>query len=108
MYSHLQRAKSEAVKRNAEVTMVFNAGTGTPCQGGDYTFTDSNGDVVLDYTVEEGICLVTSSEFPDGFRTSGLRTSPPADVEKNVVLSHIRASRTYTITQSIAGGLRLE
>jgi type IV fimbrial biogenesis protein FimT len=108
VYSHMQRAKSEAVKRNREVTMSFTDGTGTPCQGGSYTATDAIGDSVLDHTVDEGICLSSSStsvasDISVVFRANGL-----SDEESEIDITHIRAGRTYTITQSIAGSLRLE
>jgi len=110
VYSHMQQAKSEAVKTNTTVTMAFIAGVGAPCVGGSYTFTDGNGRIFVNYTVPEGICVSTTfddgtPEFPDGFRANGINS---VQEERRVVLSHLRSNRTYTITQSIAGGLRLE
>lgn len=117
VYSHLQRAKSEAVKRNANVEMAFTAGTGTPCQGGSYTFT-ANGTIVLQYSVSEGMCLSSTTtdgeiDFPKVFTGRGLNgttkaAAPDTVVPSIVILSHIGSTRTYTITQSVAGGIRLE
>jgi len=108
VYSHMQRAKSEAVKTNTPVTMVFVAGTGAPCVGGSYTFTDGNGRDFVNYMAPEGICIAAGAPaFPVGFRANGLNAASPAQ-ERRVVVSHVRSNRTYTIIQSAAGGLRLE
>lgn len=110
VYSHLQRAKSEAVRSNAVVSMVFVAGAGVPCTvgnaGGSYVFTDGNGNDFVDYDVSEGICLSAgASVFPSGFQANGLNAVAQ---ERRVVVSHVRSGRTYSIIQSVAGGLRLE
>jgi len=106
VYSHLQRAKSEAVKRNTNVAMDFTASSGNPCQGGSYEFALPDDTVIFEYSVRDGICLVSGEDgFPENFSGRGL--NPQAE-DREVLLRHARVSRTYTITQTVAGGIRLE
>jgi type IV fimbrial biogenesis protein FimT len=104
VYSHMQRAKSHAVKTNTTVTTNFTAGTGTPCEGGSYVFTDGNGAEVLSVTVADNICISTPSSFPAGFDSDGTASGSMGTID----VSHISSGDVYTLTQTIAGAVSLE
>jgi len=104
LYSDMQKAKMEAVKRNLTVTMNFTSGVGVPCQGGSYTFTDSNGTNIVINSVNNGVCISTSTAFPNGFRANGLASGATGAIQ----LTHPDSSRAYTITQTIAGAMTLQ
>jgi len=104
LYSDMQRAKMEAVKRNLTVTMNFTPGVGVPCQGGSYTFTDSNGTNIVINSVNDGVCLSTPTAFPNGFRANGLASGATGTIQ----LTHPDSARVYTITQTIAGAMTLQ
>lgn len=103
MYSQLQRARNEAVKTNTTVTFNFTPGVGVPCQGGRYVFTTTAGNVLVDRTMPDGICLFSGTGFPTAYRSNGL----PA-VWGRIDFSHVANNRTYQITMSPAGGITLQ
>lgn len=106
LYSDMQKAKMEAVKRNLTVTMNFTPGVGVPCQGGSYTFTDSNGTNIVINSVSNGVCIAPppASAFPNGFRANGLASGATGTIR----LTHPDTNRVYTITQTIAGAMTLQ
>ncbi len=104
VYSDMQKAKMSAIKFNTTVTFNFNPGSGSPCEGGNYTFQDSEGKIISARTMKEGVCLSTPSNFPAGFLPNGL----PAGSIGTVKLTHPKTSRYYEISQTIAGGIRLQ
>ena len=104
LYSNMQKAKGAAVKTNTTVAMNFTAGVGTPCEGGGYVFTDANGNNIVNVTVGKGGCISTPSVFPAGFSSNGTASG----VLGTVVITHVNSSRTYTLTQTIAGAMSLK
>ncbi len=104
VFSSMQKAKMVAIQSNTSVSFSFTSSTGSPCQGGSYTFTDSSGKLVASNTFGHGICLSTTAGYPNGFRANGL----PLGTFGGVVLSHPAVSKTYSITQTVAGGIRLQ
>ena len=104
LYSYMQQARGTAVKTNAATTMSFTAGTGTPCEGGSYIFTDGNGNNIANVTIGKGVCLSPTSTFPSGFNPDGTASG----VVGSIVLSHTSSTRIYTLTQSIAGAISLK
>ena len=103
LYSNMQKARMVAVKTNTTSTMTFSAGTGDPCEGGSYVFTTGTGDNIASVTVDKGVCVSPLSTFPNGFDPDGTASGAVG----TVVLSHIRSSRTFRLTQTIAGGMSL-
>lgn len=103
LYSNMQKAKSEAVKTNTTVTMTFTAGVGAPCEGGSYVFTDVDLNNIVNVTVANGVCI-SSGAFPSGFSANGTASGALG----TVVISHVKSSKTYTLTQTIAGAMSLK
>ncbi len=103
LYSNMQKARMVAAKTSTTATMIFTAGVGTPCEGGSYVFTDGNGDSIVSMTVDKGVCI-SSNAFPHGFDSDGTASGATG----TVVLTHINSSRTYRLTQTIAGGVSLQ
>lgn len=103
LYSQLQRARNEAVKTNTTVIFNFTPGVGAPCQGGRYVFTTAAGNVLVNRAMPNGICL-TPTVFPAGFQSNGL----PSGIIGSIVLSHTANNRTYSLTQTFAGGITLQ
>ena len=104
LYSNMQKAKIAAVKSNTTVVFNFTQGTGTPCQGGSYSFVNGLGETVASSTMANKICLSTSTAFPTGFTSRGLSSIPTGRID----LTHPDSSRTYTITQSVPGNIKLQ
>ena len=102
LYSNMQKARMVAVKTNTTSTLTFIAGTGIPCEGGNYLFIDGDGNNIDSVTVDNGVCISTPSIFPISFEPDGT-TSAMGTVE----LTHVKSSRTYRLTQTIAGGMSL-
>jgi len=109
---NLQRAKMHAIKNNVKVVFTFTPGGGAPCKGGSYLITESpvvaNVVVPLE-TMIDNVCLQTTFVATDGFTSRGLPIIPAL---KTVTISNadLNASGdpTFKITQSIAGGLKLD
>ena len=104
LYSNMQEAKMAAIKSNTTVTFSFTPGTGSPCQGGNYTFTDGNGNTLVNVTLSDGVCLDPASTLPYGFSATGLAAGAIGTIK----LTHPDTTRTYTVTQSIAGNIKLQ
>lgn len=100
LYSNMQKARMVAVRTNSTSTLTFTAGVGTPCEGGSYVFTDGNGNTITNVTVDKGMCI-SSTAFPNGF-TSDASASGAVGT---VLLTHNSSSRTYRVTQTLAGGM---
>ena len=81
LYSNMQKAKIGAIKSNTTVTLNFTASTGSPCQGGSYTFTDGGGVNIVSSSITNGICLSTPSSFPNGFSAKGLASGATGTIE---------------------------
>lgn len=103
LYSHMMRAKMEAIKSNTPTLFNFTSGTGSPCTGGAYTFTNSAGTIV-NTSMDNDVCLSTPSFFPSGFSPKGTASGAMGSIE----LTHPSSTKTYTITQTKAGGIRLQ
>ncbi len=104
LYSNMQKAKIAAIKSNTTVTFSFTPGTGSPCKGGSYKFVDGNGKTLVNVTLSDDVCLDPTSSFPNGFSARGLASGTTGTLK----LSHPDTSRTYTVTQSIAGNIKLQ
>ena len=104
LYSNMQKARTIAAKTNSTATMTFTAGVGTPCEGGSYVFTDESGNSIAAVTVDKGVCISTSPPaVPQGFASDATASGTVG----TVVLTHIKISKTYSLTQTIAGGVSL-
>lgn len=103
LYSQMMRAKVEAIKSNTTSSFSFSSGTGSPCTGGSYTFTNSAG-ILVNTTIKNDVCLSPTSTFPNGFSTRGT----PSGATGTVVLTHPKSTKSYSITQTIAGGIRIQ
>ncbi|MBM9535539.1 GspH/FimT family pseudopilin [Desulfobulbus alkaliphilus] len=107
VYSNMQKARIEAIKTNKLVRFDFTSGTGTPCTGGEYRFYYEVGTdevTIVDVKIKNNVCLSTATAFPAGFTAKGTSVVPTGRID----LSHPRSTVTYTITQTIAGGIRLQ
>jgi prepilin-type N-terminal cleavage/methylation domain-containing protein len=110
---NLQRAKMHAIKNNVSVVFTFTPGAGAPCKGGSYLITESlvvTNVVVPLETMADNVCLqATTFVATDGFTARGLPINPAL---KTVTLSNAdlqaTGDPTFRITQSIAGGLKLD
>jgi len=103
LFSNMQNARMQAVKSNTTVTFTFTPGTGTPCVGGSYTF--SNGSSVnISGLMSNKVCLSTPTSFPGGFLPTGL----PSGAGGKITISHPDSSRTYTISMNLVGGISLQ
>ena len=103
LYSNMQKAKMEAIKSNIPTLFNFTSGIGTPCTGGAYTFTNS-AETIVNSSMANDVCLSTTSNFPGGFSTQGTAFGATG----SITLTHSQSSKTYTITQTIAGSIRLQ
>ena len=119
LYANFQKAKMHAVKTNNEVIFDFTvvADCSTPT---GYTFTDEDGVVVVREIFKNGVCLYDSSfdnaaPLESGFDSRGLglvQPPPlpplPAGTLGTVKLKHTKITRTYEITQGLAGNVKIE
>jgi type IV fimbrial biogenesis protein FimT len=103
LYSNMQKAKMEAIKTNSASVFNFTSGAGVPCTGGGYSFTNSAG-IIVTVSMTNEVCLSTATNFPVGFSTKGT----PAGATGSIRLTHPHSSKIYTITQTVAGGIRLQ
>lgn len=108
LYADMQRAKMLAVKTNREVSMTFfDADNSTAnCPTGSYTFryADDNS-TISSITMQNDVCLFNSTfTAGDGFDTDGT----PRGNWGRVTLKHLDAISTYTISQSVAGGITID
>jgi prepilin-type N-terminal cleavage/methylation domain-containing protein len=103
LYSNMQKAKMEAIKSNTPTSLNFTSGTGSPCTGGSYTFTNSAG-AIVNGSMANDVCLSTPTAFPGGFDTNGTAFGATG----SITLTHPQSSKTYTITQTITGSIRLQ
>ena len=105
LYSSMQKAKMAAIKSNTTVSLNFTAG----CQGGSYSFPVGGGVHLVSNSMTNQVCISTPTSFPNGFASNGLASSfPPSGVEPQIQLTHPKSNRTYTLTQLIAGGVKLQ
>lgn len=104
LYSNLQKAKIGAIKENTVVSFTFVATTGLPCANGSYVFTTAGGVNIINEVITNNICLTTPTGFPVGFSETGL----PSGVTGTILLTHPDTPITYTITQTMGGGLRIQ
>jgi len=102
LFADMQKAKMTAVKNNRKVTFNFT----TACPGGSYVFKDPGGTVVTSGTMSQGVCLSSSTFTNDasGFSPTGIA----AGAFGKVTLKHNKVTRTYQISQSIAGGIAVK
>ncbi|MFV0438983.1 MAG: GspH/FimT family pseudopilin [Desulfopila sp.] len=104
LYGNLQKARMEAIKTNSTVSTVFDTSTCTAANGGNYTFTnDESGERIAAVALSGGICLTTGTI--SGFNSRGL---PRSGAGGSAVLENDEISRTQTITQTIAGNIRIK
>lgn len=101
---NMQKARLDAIKTNSKVSATFV--TVSPCTaagGGSYTFTnDESAQVLASVSFSNGLCL--SAGTVNGFDPRGL----PKGATGSVTLEHAQITRSYTITQTIAGGVRVQ
>ncbi len=107
LYSNMQRAKLGAIKTNTTVTFTFTPGTGTPCTGGGYSFTNSDTSHPINITASmpDRVCL-SGASTPPGFLPTGLL--PLGATGGTVQLTHPDSVRTYKLIVTPAGGIRLQ
>lgn len=115
LYSNMQKAKVEAVKRNKNVGIQFTT-TVCPPEGGGYTvFLDENASksqdagegTLFNVAMPKGTCLSATGLGSDyyGFTQQGLAVGAAAG---DVTLAHVSIGRTYTMTMSIAGAVNIK
>lgn len=112
LYSDMQRAKSLAIKNNTTVTFAFvvSAGCDAPTS---YTFADVNVPASFNpiaRTMQNNVCLQESTfnaapppPPTSGFTPKGL----PAGGTGHVTIAHPQTTTTRTVTQTMAGSLRM-
>lgn len=111
---NFKKAKLEAVKRNRDVVVEF-VGAGTP--NGSYrvfvnvdriiprTYNPPTDIQLANQQIRANVLLVSTTFNPAGYSPRGL---PLGAANQNVVLSTGDGSRTYTLTMSQAGNVRLQ
>lgn len=111
LYANLQKAKLHAVKTNRIV--IFNFTFLAGCSGPTgYTFTEnSTGVVVVNETMQNGVCISASSfdntaPLTSGFNPRGLAAGQLGSVTLQDATA--TTSRVYTISQSLAGSIRIQ
>lgn len=107
LYADFQKAKLHSIKTNRDVTFNFTAIANCSGQTG-YTFTDTDGEVVSSATFDNGICIYESDFVNDssGFDPRGLQAEAIPALH-TVKLKHVKHSKEYVVTQSIAGILQI-
>lgn len=114
LYGNLQKAKLHAVKTNRDVTFSFTVSAAGCSSPSNYTFTDKDGKTVVSVKMKSGGVCIQNSDFDaaSGFDPRGLPTVIPTAATSNkftVTLRHARLpTRTYLITQSIAGSIQIQ
>lgn len=112
LYLHLQKARSEAAKRNVTVNFNFTAATGTQCQDESFEFKSGSGESLMKYHVGKGfrISKPAAGKFPEGFQMNGLPvdTSIEPVPKWEIDILPCGGNRPYRVTQTKAGGLILE
>lgn len=107
LHGQLQRGKLHAVKINDPVLLTVTAAA--PCPGGSYSMAEkTSGTAVLGGTVREGVCISASTvnNGTSGFSPQGL---PANNNGFTITLTHVKApGRTYTLTQSLSGSIRIQ
>lgn len=112
---NFKKAKLEAVKRNRDVVIQFTPGV-APLRGSYLIFVNVDGVVPRVYDpptdiqlasqqIRESVQLVSTTFNPAGYNPRGL---PLGAANQNVVLRTTDGSRTYTLTMSQAGAVRLQ
>lgn len=111
---NFKKAKLEAVKRNRDVVINFT-GVGTPV--GSYqmyvnvdnvtprTFDPPTDIQLVNQPMRANVQLVSTTFNPAGYNSRGL---PLGAANQNVVLRTSDGSRSYTLTVSSAGNVRLQ
>lgn len=110
---NFKKAKMEAVKRNRNVVLAFTPAVGA--LGGSYRVfvdTDSNNSYavppdiqLVNQSMRTNVQLVSTTFNPAGYNPRGL---PLGAANQNVVLATTDGSRSYTLTMSLAGNVRLQ
>lgn len=115
LLADLHNAKSQAIKTNTSVTLAFTIPVA--CPGGSYTFTDGNGVIVAAVNmaqIDNDICLrnpVAVAPAPaafgvgEGFTPRGM---PISGGNKAIILTHTRSNSTFTVTETVSGGVTLQ
>ena len=113
LLADMQLAKSQAIKTNTNVTLVFNPSAA--CPGGSYTFTDGNGRTVASVALAEydnGLCLrnppapAIAFAGGEGFNSRGMPIT--GGNNQSVALSHAKSSSTFLVTETVSGGVTLQ
>ncbi|MCF8069561.1 MAG: prepilin-type N-terminal cleavage/methylation domain-containing protein [Desulfobacterales bacterium] len=110
LYANFQKAKLHAAKTNNDVTFSFTVVPDclTPTS---YTFTDEDGDVIVNKVMDSGVCIYFSdfANGTSGFDSRGLSLGvPPTPPEWTVRLKHLEVTKQYVINQSIAGNVTIQ
>jgi type IV fimbrial biogenesis protein FimT len=115
---HFKKAKLEAVKRNRDVVIQFTPGV-PPLRGSYLIFVNNDGIAPRTYNPPVDVQLV-NQQIRDSVRLVGTtftlnnpagynpRGMPLGIANQNVVLGTADGSRTYTLTVSQAGNVRLQ
>lgn len=117
VFSNFQKAKMEAVKRNAPVVLAFNP---DPANSYVMFIDDGAGAAACNFTLDVGevqlgtynmpnSVTLNSATFTGGTQEAGFngRGLPINSRTGNVVFQNTNG-RSYTVTLSIAGGIRLQ
>ncbi|EKD35591.1 MAG: hypothetical protein ACD_75C01850G0002 [uncultured bacterium] len=121
LHASMQRAKAMAVKSNRNVGMEFVT-VGCPPEGGSYRFFIDDGagagnakdnqmtgseTAFLGVTMPAGVCLsaTTFTNSRGGFTAQGVASVGGAG---SVTLGHVKIARTYTVSVSVTGGVKIE
>ncbi len=106
LVSHMEEAKVAAIKTNTNVTFAFNPAV--TCPGGSYTFTDGNGDSVVNIVLNDNLCLtVQAGNFNaanEGYDPRSLPLGNGGEVE----LTHVQSASLFKIRQNASGGITLD
>lgn len=120
LYADMHQARLEAVNRKANVIFTFTPAV-APCTlngGGSYLFfaddgaganagnnvQDADEPTFLAGAFDDGVCLAASTfAVGGGFNSRGLRSGATGTVS----LTHAGLSRTFTLSQTMAAGIRI-
>ena len=132
LFGHMQLARAEAIKRNANVVVQFTAvacpglPNAVPEPGGGYLIfvddgagtkanrgnnTQDAGEVTIiqqNFPQHVALCNLTFPASRTGFQPSGLPTAGQATPPNNTVIINNDRGRVATLTLNLAGGLRIQ
>lgn len=110
LFAAMQQAKVYALKNNTNVTFTFTYGS--PCPGGSYDFRDGAANLVVNATMDGGVCLSAGAnayQTGDGFDFRGLPLQiAVGNWPRRVTLTHADVGSQYDIDLTVAGGISVD